>query len=207
MDELKAQYDEGSLWINHHELSGKELSKMRNALFGRDMLFDHLSIDQSQIKSVQQYEWRIEGDEYQKCKSHTAAEYVKSDQFKFIMDEDCIVSFHFIFYGQMAGDNRYCGVFVEIDKMPRNMELIRIEVDMKCNEKKKYRQLMREQLLSQEKRVCGCRVFESKELDKNDFLRWVFGVKIFKTKANDLDVYAMEDAEFEDLYSALSDLY
>ena len=204
---MKAQYDDGSLWVNHHELDRKELGDIKNALFGTDMLFDHLSIDQSQIKSVQRYGWRIEGDEYEKCKAHTASEYMQSPKFEFIVDEESAVSFHFNFHGQLAGDNPYCGVFVEIDEMPEHMELVSIEVDMKCNDKKKYRQLMREQILTQTKRVCGCRVFETAEMDKNDFLQWAFGVKIFKTKVLDSDVYEMEDAEFEDLYSALSDLY
>lgn len=79
--------------------------------------------------------------------------------------------------------------------MPENVELINIEVDMKCNEKKKYQQVMRTHILTQKKRICGLRIFEQKELDKNKALHWVFGVKIFKTIRMETDDDETDDDE------------
>ena len=214
------------MWLNHDDLDNEELSGIRSALFGKDMLFERLSIDPTAIKSVQKYEWRIEGDEYQKCKELTVSEdlkspkyvqcqqnslsiseYVESPLFTFIVDEECTVSFHFNFHGEMDEDNPYCGIFVEIDEMPDNMERLRIEVDMKCNEKKAYRQLMREQILTQTKRVCGINVFEQKELSKNSSLHWVFGVKIFKITMAETEDGREDCAELQNLYGNVTEYF
>lgn len=63
----------------------------------------------------------------------------------------------------ITGQDLHRGIYVEIDEMRRNIERLRIEVDIKCNDKKKYRQLMRTQILTQKKRVYGVRVFEGRD--------------------------------------------
>ena len=133
------------------------------------MLFDRLSIDKSNINAVQQYEWRIEGDAYEKCKVLGASEYVKSPKFTYNVDTERTIRFHFNFYGQMIfADKEYCGLFVEIEEMPENLKAFNIEVDIKCNEKKAYRHLMRDQKLTQKKRISGFRIFKASELNKNE---------------------------------------
>ena len=192
------------MWLNHREFDREDMIDISNTLMEKDMLFDRLSINQYEIKLVQQYEWIINGDEFKKCKALAPSQCVQSPRFTFLVDGQSPVSFHFNFYRQIADNNQNCSIFVEIDKMPENMELLRIEVDMKCNEKKKYRQLMREQILSKKKRLCGCRVFETAELQSKTHLHWVFGVKIYKTAMVDVDT---DDMEFEDLYRNFSALY
>ena len=226
---MRRQYAKGQMWLNHDDLDNEELSGIKDALFGKDMLFERLSIDPTKIKSVQQYEWIIEADEYKKCKdltpskyltspkyincqqnSSSISEYVQSPLFTFIVDEECTVQFHFKFYGEMDGDNPCCGIFVEIDEMPENMERLRIEVDMKCNEKKAYRQLMREQILTQTKRVCGINVFEQKELSKNSSLHWVFGVKMFKismTGTEQEEIDEMRCSRLQSLFGNVTDCF
>ena len=115
-------------------------------------------------------------------------------------------------YGRMSfDDEEYCGIFVEIDQMPEDIKAINIEVDIKCNDKKAYRQLMRDQKLTQKKRICGFRIFTAKALDINSCFEWIFGVKIFNLKMIDMetdeDVAEFEDIEFDNLYSRLSNLY
>merc|ERR1739842_135306 len=83
-----------------------------------------------------------------------------------------------------SGDKEYCGIFVEIDEMPEDIKELNIEIDIKCNEKKAYRQLMREQKLTQKKRICGFRIFPTKTLDNNSCFEWIFGVKIFNLKVS-----------------------
>ena len=209
---MKKQSENGNVWINHHDLDRKENIDIKTTLFGDGMLFDHLSIDKSQINAVQQYEWRIEGDEYEKCRKLAASEYLQSPQFSFATDSDSVIGFHFQFYDRMSFDDKeYCGIFVEIDEMPEDMKSINIEVDIKCNENKAYRHLMRNQKLTQKKQNCGFRVFDTTELNKNSYFVWTFGVKIFNVRMTEMDYDetedVFEDMEFSGLYSRLSDLY
>ena len=209
---MKRQSEHGNIWINHHDLDRKENLDIKTALFGDNMLFDRLSIDKSNINTVQQYEWKIESDEYEKCKELAASEYVKSPRFAYNIDGDIVIYFHFNFYGRMSfEDEEYCGIFVEIDEMPKDVKRFNIEVDIKCNEKKAYRHLLRDQKLTQKKRVCGFRMFKSKALDSNSCFEWVFGVKVFNLKMVETDDVRLEDeyadADVDDMYNKLSLFY
>ena len=207
---MKRQSENDNIWINHHDLDREENLDIKAALFGNDMLFDVLTIDKSNINAVQQYEWKIEGDEYEKCKELDASQYVQSPQFTYHVDSECVITFHFNFYCRMSSDDdEYCAIFVEIDEMPEDMKRFNIEFDVKCNERKAYRQLMRDQELSQKSRSCGFRIFNTSELDKNTFLEWTFGVKIFKIRMvrNDDEADNAFDSEFHGLYTRLSAMY
>ena len=200
--------------MNYDDLDRQKNIDIKSTLFGDGMLFDCLSIDKSKINAVQQYEWNIEGDEYQKCKELAVSEYAQSPRFAFIVDGDSdrCIHFHFNFYGRMTFDDKeYCGIFVEIYEMPEDIKAINIEVDIKCNEKKSYRQLLRDQKLTQKKRICGFRIFPAKALDNNLCFKWIFGVKIFNLKVIEMDgdheEDNIEDMEFDDLYQRLSHLY
>ena len=214
LEEMKNQNENGNIWINHRDLDRKEHLDIKMALFGEGMLFDHLSIDKSKINAVQQFEWMIEGDEYIKCKqvaADVASKYVQSRHFEYHIDSDTI-TLHFNFYGRMKFEAKeYCGIFVEIDEMPQSLNGFNIEVDIKCNEKKAYRQLLRDQKLTAKKRICGFRIFRTSELDKNTFLHWIFGVKIFNLKKLKLDtddvIDGFEEMDFDEMYIRLSDLY
>ena len=193
------------VWINHHDLDRKEHSDIKEALFGEGMLFDHLSIDRTKINTVQQYEWRIDGDEYEKCKGLAASEFVQSPRcFEYDIDSDSVICFHFEFYARMATeDKEYCGIFVEIDEMPEDIKAFNIEIDIKCNEKKAYRHLMRNQKLTAKKRICGFRIFPTKTLENNASFDWVFGVKIFKINRSE-DGMDDNDVAFVELYKQIT---
>ena len=197
--------------MNHHDLNNEQLSDIRNELLGKNMMFDRLYIDQSRIKSVEQYKWKIEGDEYEKCKAHSTSQYVQSPRFEYA-NSGYSISFHFNFYGRICSDDKeYCGIFVELDEMPEDIKRIEIEVDIKCNEKKAYRHLIRDQQLTREKRRCGFRIFMTSALDKNECFEWTFGVKIFNVKItgndDDTPIDAQADAELDDLFRTLSHFY
>ena len=212
---MKRQSDNGNIWINYDDLDRKELSDIKAILFGEDMLFDRLSIDKGTINAVHQYQWAIEGDEYEKCKELTESEFVKSPQFTYCVDSDCIISFHFNFYSRMSfEDKEYCGIFVELDEMPEDIKRINIEVDIKCNDKRAYRQLLRDQKLDQNKTMCGFRFFSTKTLENNTYFQWTFGVKVFNIKMMETDDAVSDgDLDGEDFLEAyrtvraITDLY
>ena len=96
--------------------------------------------------------------------------------------------------------------------MPGDIKGINIEVDIKCNEKKVYRQLLRGQKLTQKKRICGFQIFPTKTLENNKFFEWVFGVKIFKIKRSTNyeeveDRIEVDDVDFEGLYKQIVEFH
>ena len=202
-DEMKARYQRDSLWINEQELDREELSEIKAAFLDDGMLFDHLEIDKSKINAVEQCTWTIEGDEYSKCKDLAASESIESPVFEFHASQQYAVFFHFKFYNKISEERPHRGIFVEIDEIPENVKRLRIEVDIKCNVKGQYRQLMREQILTPTKRVCGIRVFEdARKLDKIKSLNLVFGVKIFRIDTEN----ELEDENQTEIDSMMSSL-
>ena len=199
MDEMKKQSENDNVWINHYDLDRKQNLDMKNALFGESMLFDRLSIDKGKINKVQQFEWKIDEDKFEKCLELGESECTRSPHFVYNIGSDRVIRFHFNFYARMSfDDEEHCGIFVEIENMPEDMKRFNIDVDIKCNEKKAYRQLMRDQELTQKKRMCGLRIFKTSTLQSNSSLEWTFGVKIFNLKMIEMD----EDH----LYREISDL-
>ena len=189
----------GTLWINHQELGKVEFGEIKAALFGDGKLFDFMGIDKESIPSVQQHRWMIEGDEYEELKGLAASEYVVSPSFRYDVKGQCVISFHFRCYGRYSEDDPQCAIFFEITGMPDDMKRLRVEVDIKCVKNQEFRQLLKTRVLTKEMNYCGFQAFEYEELDKNECIEWVFGVKIFK-----IEHYAvMDDVEeqyLEDLY-------
>ena len=102
---MQTQYQNDDLWINHEELNKAEFLEIKTALFGKDMLFDRLSIDQSKIHSVHQYEWVIEDDEYKHLESMAVSEHLDSPQFRYEVSEESTISFHFTLFGRFCPSN------------------------------------------------------------------------------------------------------
>ena len=205
VDEMKVSYENGDLWVNCNELEKEEFEDIKTALFGEGMLFDFLSIDKTTINRVRTNSWMIEGDSYSELKCLSAAEFVESQVFTFGYSESAMnqmISYRFRFYGRFSEDNPNCAVSIEILEMPKELKRLRVEVDIKCNENKKYRQLLRAQILTQKKSICGLQFFEHTELDRNASLLLEFGVKIFKmefAEAQDQDaVQAEEEDDLQD---------
>ena len=183
LDELKLSAQRGTLWINEHELERAEYREIKAALFGDGKLFDALSIDKESIPSVQEYRWRIGGDEYEQLRALSVAEYASSPLFRYDVNGEYDISFHLRCYGQFTADNPQCAVFVEIDEMPDSLKALRIEVDFKAKmASKEHRQLLKTKMLTKEKRVCGFQMFDSEQLDSNTEIEWVIGVKIFSAE-------------------------
>eukprot|EP01083_Nonionella_stella_P136465 415269_1 len=78
MDKIKEQNKIQSIWINHNSLNQKEHESLRSMLYGDGGLFDHFSINKSNIKHVQQYEWTIENETYQKLLNTKSRSFIES---------------------------------------------------------------------------------------------------------------------------------
>ena len=199
LDEIKMKNQNGALWLNHDDLDKDKYRDIKMALLGEGKLFDLLSIDKEHVPSVQQYRWKIDGAEYETMRSLPVSDYVTSVEHQYIVDGVGAISFHFRCYGCYSADNPQCAIFLKFDGIPDNLECLRIEVDIKCVKNKIFRQLLTTRILTKDRNYCGFQAFECAELDENECIEWVFGVKIFKIKQ-----YAVE-RELEEQY--LMDLY
>ena len=198
----------GGLWINHHELDKKPYSKIKDILFGEGKLFDLLGINKDDIPSVQQYQWTLQGDEYQQVKNMEFSAYKSSPCFVYSVDSQCLIPFHLRCYGKYKAHNPQCAIFVEVEEFPENIRKLRIEVDIKCtlsteeaDGKKKglkiHRQLLKTQILSRDRSVCGFQLFDYQQLIGHTSLEWMIGVKILRA----------EEFEYDEQEEYLKDLY
>ena len=107
------------------------------------------------------------------------------------------IPFHFRFYGQYSEQDPQCAIFLEIDEIPDEVKRVRVEVDMKCNKKKQFRQLLRTRVLSAEQRVTGFVTFHHRQIDENESMKWIFAMKILDVEEADVDE---EEEYLQDLY-------
>ena len=182
--------------MNHNELDREELSEIKAVLFGDGKVFDALSIDKETIPSVQQFQWIIAGDVYEELRALPVSEYIVSPQFAYDVETGSDrhrIMFHFRFYRQYSVDDPQCAIFLEIDEMSDEVKRLRVEVDMKCDKKKRFRQLLRTRILSQKQRVTGFVTFHHREVDRNEKMDWMFAVKMFSAEKVDDEEQFLRD--------------
>lgn len=168
--------------MNHHELDRDEFRDIKEILYGHGKLFDALCIDQDTIPSVQQFQWMITGGAYRKLRSLPVSKYIVSPAFEYnvLMDSVCHrITFHFRFYRQYSEEESQCAIFLEMDEIPDNVKRLRVEIDMKCDKNKQFRQLLTTRVLSKKQRVTGFITFDHREVSDNLVMSWMFAVKMF----------------------------
>ena len=141
---MRMMKEKGTLWMNHNELDREEFSEIKKVLLGEGKVFDALSIDKETIPSVEQFEWVVDGHLYQKLKALSVSRYISSPQFTYDVPSGSDrhrIEFHFRFYRQYSAGNPQCAIYLEIDEMHEEVKRLRVEVDMKCDKKKKFKQL------------------------------------------------------------------
>ena len=200
-------HQKGSLWLNHQELDKKSYSKIKDALLGEGKLFDLWDINTSEIPSVQQFRWKLEGNDYEKLMNTSGSMYETSPSFVYFVESDFIIPFHLRCYNKYTENSPQCAIFVEVEEFPQSIRKLRIEADIKatlykkCGGTKKvtkvHRQLMKTQILSRDKNVCGFQLFDHEQLTRNTSLEWMIGVKIVRA----------EEFQYDEREEYLKDLY
>ena len=186
--------------MNHSELDREEFVEIKTALFGDGKVFDALSIDKESIPSVQQFQWIITRVHYNQVIDLPVSEYIVSPQFVYDITTGpkCfLVMFHFRFYARYTVEDPQCAIFLEIDKIPDEVKRLRIGIDMKCDKKRPFRQLLRTHISSGQQRVTGFVTFHHRELELNQKMNWMFAVKMWNAEV-------VEEAENDEY---LRDLY
>ena len=185
----------GTLWINHIELNREEFSEIKAALFEDGKVFDVQSIDKDAIPSVRQFQWNIVGRAYKKLRLLPVSKYIVSPSLVYDVltgFDRHRITFHFRFYRQYSEEEPQCAIFLEIDEMPDDVKRLRVEIDMKCDKEKRFRQLLRTRVLSKEQRVTGFITFHHREIEANEKMEWLFAVKMFNAEVFEVD----EEEEF-----------
>ena len=168
--------------MNSRDLYQSKYKAVKHAFLGKNQLFDCLGIDASKINYVQQYEWLIQKEDYQELKSLKPGKHMVSRAYRYQFDEEVAVSFHLRCYRKYSLKSPKCAIFIELDVFPKSTKRLRIEIDIKCRKKEEYRQLLSTQIMSPKHRTSGFQAFEHEELERNQSIEWVVGMKIFKTE-------------------------
>ena len=186
---LKALHESRSLWVNFGELAHATNKSIEAALFGRGQLFDCLGIDATRIRSVHEYQWNIVGQEYETLKTAEAGTYIVSPAFSYKhameQEQDVTIRFHLWCYAKLSLQSQKCALFVALDEFPESVKRLRIEIDIRCDKKRTFKQLLQSQILTKADRTAGQQVFEYAELERNECIQWRIGVKIFKAEQFD----------------------
>lgn len=187
LDEMRVMKEKGTLWLNHIELDRMEFREIKMVLFE---VFDALSIDKESIPWVPVFPWTIAGVDYEELKALSVSGHIVSPQFVYGVAGTALhrITFHFKFYGQYSAEDPQCAIFLEIEEIPPEVKRLRIEVDMKCNKRKPFRQLLRTRFSSKEPpedRGKGFVTFHHRELDENSKMEWIFAVKMFNAQEID----------------------
>ena len=176
--------------MNHDELNRQEFRGIKEILFGDGKVFDTLSIDKKSIPSIRKFQWTFTGGVYGRLRSLPVSKYITSPQLVYsavVGADHHRILFHFRFYGRYSESDPQCAIFLEIDEIPEEVRRLRVEIDMKCDKKQKFRQLLRTRVLSKEQKVIGFCTFDHRELQRNEKMDWTFAVKMFNVEKEDVD--------------------
>eukprot|EP01084_Bolivina_argentea_P099821 179369_1 len=182
IDQMVEMNRTGKLWINVYELNNIQHTELKHLWKRNDGFLEYYGIDISNIKKVQQYEWNIEGDEYEKFKNMKARKYLKSKEYKCAIGDNEEMSFYLECCAKYTEGSEQCGLFLclDVDKLPVYIQEIKIEMDIIGQNKKKYRYQMAVQKLSAMKQYCGSQIFPSSDLQKNNSIKWRIGMKVIE---------------------------
>ena len=215
LEEIKVLHQKGTLWLNHYELNQKQYLKIKNALLGEGKLFDLWGINKAEIPCVQQYQWLLEGDEYQELIDLDVLAYRKSPSFVYFALSEFEMSFHLRCYAKYTEYKPQCAIFVEIENFPKGVKKLRIAADIKGTlyksdkadgkkmKSKVHMQSLNTQILTPEKKICGFQLFDYQQLISIDSesLEWMIGVKILRAEHFEYDE---TEEHLRDLYHLLS---
>ena len=207
LGEMQLMKNQGDLWMIRSEIEKKSMKKIKSALFGDEERGNEGALLRVEdVNWIKEYQWKIEGDDYQAILTLPVSEYIVSDLMQYDVNDEHTIPFRFRFYRQHSDGNERSAIYLKLDAVPENVKKLRIEVDMRCQqikgtESKKitlFKQWLKPQNLSKEKEICGFHCFEGDRLEDNMSLEWYFGVKIFKMEK---EKELVADHEFlRDLY-------
>eukprot|EP01084_Bolivina_argentea_P186039 320731_1 len=176
-------YQKEKLWINKNELYTIQHTMLKDLMIGKGGFFNYYGIDMINVKYVRQFKWIIEGEKYTKFKQMKARKYIKSEDYKMILD-DGEISFHINCCVEYTEEMQNCALFLYLDLLPSDVDSIRIEYDIMCKYNSSYRHhQISSQLLSTKenyKQYCGSQIFPSHIAKKTDAVQWLIGIKLLQ---------------------------
>eukprot|EP01084_Bolivina_argentea_P167251 290305_1 len=138
----------------------------------------HISHPTRSFKLANKYIWNISDDIYNEFKKMGPRKYILSKKFECKYKSEKI-QFYLKCCAKYSEDSQKCALFLQIDKLEKNIKSVKIEYDLLCKtaENKVYRNLILPQMLSNDKLYCGSILWRI-ALHKTTSITWRIGLKI-----------------------------
>eukprot|EP01084_Bolivina_argentea_P045138 83082_1 len=183
INEMKRQYNANRLWLYKNELEQIKNIKLKKLFTDSYEFFTYFNFDISKINFAKEFKWRIEDNQYKSFICMKPRQYLKSSEYKYEIKKNTFITFHMETCAKYSDESECCALFVFLDTLPINIEAIRIEYELLCCKKAKYKNTMAPQWLSKHKQYCGFKCFPSKSLKKNNSILWNLAIKILNVKS------------------------
>ena len=209
------------IWINENDIDRFKYQELRY-LFSFETsksFFVEMNIEPNEMKHVEEVQWIIDKNIFKNFITQNSRQYIESEARRYYLkDINDSVEFHLECCYKYSDQSPKVALFLHLDKLPDNVEGIRVEYDLLCiygkKKKEKYIQRMLPQLLSTTDRItnnntykqnCGFQTIPSSLITKKtNKIQWKLAVKISKIifppdahKLNKEQEYMKKIAELE----------
>eukprot|EP01084_Bolivina_argentea_P025093 46687_1 len=181
VENMKRNIDNNLGWINKKQLTQLKHQKLKCLFVGCGAFFAYYNINLSNLRSVREYRWNIKDEEYQRFRALPPRHYLYSQEYEYVMNNKEVIKFHARICAKYSDECQKSAIFFHLNEMPQHIGYVEVVFDVSCKKKPKYRHTMQPQWLSKNNLFCGFQSFPFTDLNKNEEVLWVFGVKILQT--------------------------
>ena len=123
-----------TLWINLNDLKKIKHQKLRCMLVGCGEFFEYFGIEINTINKIQQFEWKIENDDYKQFVNLSPREYINSNQYQYKLNKESI-KFWLKCCNKFTNKSPKVALYLHLDyiSLPKHITSIRIEYDLLCD--------------------------------------------------------------------------
>ena len=188
------------IWLNRSELNRLKHKKLRTSIYDFDKnecgeFFQKFNISSSDIRWIQEFEWKINGYRYQMFRHLKQRKYLSSKTYSYQLfddkddvkqqhqDNDNTILFNLTSCSKYSHEMEEVALFLEIQRLPKFINGIKISIERICKECN-YQNIMMPQWLSLNpinlKESCGSRVFPTNKLENLTEITWLLAIKLLK---------------------------
>eukprot|EP01084_Bolivina_argentea_P291510 501008_1 len=175
------QINNNALWVNRNSLNQIQHEQLKTWITERINMC-------GTINWVQQFDWKIDGDDYKSFITFPCRKYINSKRYIYNINNEQRITFYLKCCAKYSDESKKCALFLYLNELPKQIESIRIEFDLLCDKKNPYKQYITPQWLSKSQIFCGSQTFSHKDLERNSLIVWHLGIKLIDIQYRDMGV-------------------
>uniref|UniRef100_A0A7S0TCG4 Uncharacterized protein n=1 Tax=Elphidium margaritaceum TaxID=933848 RepID=A0A7S0TCG4_9EUKA len=184
--EMQRRYKMGKLWWSRQEILKLQHEPLRE-LFNDPQQYVsqfQMSPTDTPIRWVKQYEWRIDGLDYERFNKSQPRQYLISDQEYRYNGPMAMISFKLECCAKYSEESDKTALFLHITQMQPHVRSVLIGYDILCDglgKHKNYEHSIMPQWMQKNKLHCGLQLFSSKRLTETS-ITWKIALRIIDVK-------------------------